>query len=210
MWQRFTEYARRAVFLAQEEARRRNESAVSPEHLLRGLVEPGNTLVSRILAALCVAPEQIAGSLDEVLITSTKPPKPDFSLSPRSAVVIDMAYSEARLLGNDYIGTEHLLLGVVRENKGISGQTLRRLNVSLPHMREIVREIQASEHSSRELLRAAKHAAPSPDQMLRSVTQNPNSDPNELLRPETGNDSASASPSRSGLRLFDWLRARRN
>jgi ClpA/ClpB-like protein/S1 RNA binding family protein/HAAS domain-containing protein len=156
MWQRFTERARRVVFYAQEEAARLGENFVGTEHLLLGLLREGDSVAGRLLeerlgislAILRIDTEQQvtrgAGNLGQ-----------DMQLTPRAKQMIDLAYEEARSLGNNYIGTEHLLLGLIREEGGLAGRVLRGRGATLERTRETVRAFQEQE-SDEALMRGVK------------------------------------------------------
>ena len=143
MWQRFTERARRTVFFAQEEAGRLGENHVSTEHLLLGLVRENDTVAARILNMLQVPVQKVRQELERQLASGEERQSgQDIQLTPRAKRVIDLAYDEARQLNNNYIGTEHLLLGVVREGEGIAARVLSKLGVDLQQTRRVVLEIQ--------------------------------------------------------------------
>src|ERR671926_180581 len=127
MWQRFTERARRVVFFAQEEAARLGENYVGTEHLLLGLVRESDSVAARILDRLGVPLGRIRADIERQVTRGHGNLGQDMQLTPRAKRVIDLAYEEARQLNNNYIGTEHLLLGLVRESDGIAGRVLARL-----------------------------------------------------------------------------------
>src|SRR5918911_3992023 len=136
MWQRFTERARRVVFFAQEEAARLGESYVGTEHLLLGLVRENDSVAARILDRLGVPLGRIRSDIERQVTRGHGNLGQDMQLTPRAKRVIDLAYEEARQLNNNYIGTEHLLLGLVRESDGIAGRVLARMGVDLNHARQ--------------------------------------------------------------------------
>src|SRR5437868_4053656 len=119
MWQRFTERARRVVFFAQEEAGRLGENYVSTEHLLLGLIRENDSVAARILLRLEVPLENIRSEVEQMVTRGDGRLGQDMQLTPRSKRCIDLAYDEARMLKNNYIGTEHLLLGLIREKEGM-------------------------------------------------------------------------------------------
>jgi hypothetical protein len=142
LWQRFTERARRAVFFSQEEAGRLKENSVSPEHLLLGLLRVDDSSVVRILDRIGVSPERVRSELERQVPTGDGRTDGDKSFTPRAIRVIDLAYDEARQLNNDYIGTEHLLLGLIRESDSLAGRVLPMLGVDLERTRAEVRQLQ--------------------------------------------------------------------
>ena len=145
MWQRFTERARRVVFFAQEEAGRLGENYVSTEHLLLGLVKENDSVAARILDRIGVSLGRIRSEIERQVARGDGRMGPDMQLTPRAKRVIDLAYDEARQLGNNYIGTEHLLLGLIREGEGLAGRVLAKLGVELERTRREVRLLQDQE-----------------------------------------------------------------
>jgi ATP-dependent Clp protease ATP-binding subunit ClpC len=142
MWQRFTERARRVVFFAQEEAGRLGENYVSTEHLLLGLVRENDSVAARILDRLGVSLGRIRSEIERQVTRGDGRLGQDMQLTPRAKRVIDLAYDEARQLNNNYIGTEHLLLGLIREGEGLAGRVLAKLNVDLERTRREVMALQ--------------------------------------------------------------------
>jgi ATP-dependent Clp protease ATP-binding subunit ClpC len=142
MWQRFTERARRVVFFAQEEAGRLGENYVSTEHLLLGLVRENDSVAARILDRLGVSLGRIRSEIERQVTRGDGRLGQDMQLTPRAKRVIDLAYDEARQLNNNYIGTEHLLLGLIREGEGLAGRVLAKLGVDLERTRREVLALQ--------------------------------------------------------------------
>src|SRR5690349_15875815 len=122
MWQRFTEKARRVVFFSQEEAARLGENYVGTEHLLLGLVRENDSVAVRILDQLGVPLELIRTEVERQVTRGHGNLGQDMQLTPRAKRVIDLAYEMARGLNNNYIGTEHLLLGLIAEHDGLAGR----------------------------------------------------------------------------------------
>ncbi|GEM_PF-2166105 len=134
MWQRFTERARRIVFFAQEEAGKLGDNDVSTEHLLLGLVRENNCVAARVLERIGVSRDQIRDEVERQVERNDEGRLgEDMQLTPLAKRVIDLAFDEARMLNNNYIGTEHLLLGLVREGEGLVG---RREGEGVPSPRE--------------------------------------------------------------------------
>ena len=142
MWQRFTERARRVVFFAQEEAGRLGENYVSTEHLLLGLVRENDSVAARILDRMGVSLGRIRSEIERQVTRGDGRLGQDMQLTPRAKRVIDLAYDEARQLSNNYIGTEHLLLGLIREGEGLAGRVLAKLGVELERTRREVMHLQ--------------------------------------------------------------------
>ena len=167
MWQRFTERARKVVFYAQEEAQRFGEGFVSTEHLLLGILREEDNVATRVLVALGFTPDGVRTALKERMPNADPKPSVDMTLTPRAKRVIDLGYDEARGLRNDYIGTEHLLLGLIKEADGVAGRVLSELGVVLADARRETEAIQRLE-SARPRPdpgppRPARTTAPPPD-----------------------------------------------
>jgi ATP-dependent Clp protease ATP-binding subunit ClpA len=135
MWQRFTERARRVVFFAQEEAGRLGSNIVDTEHLLLGLVRENDSVAARILDRLGVSIKTIRQEVESQVERGDGRLGQDMQLAPRAKRVIDLAYDEARQLNNEYIGTEHLLLGLIREEDGLGALSLSKLGIGLDRAR---------------------------------------------------------------------------
>ena len=142
MWQRFTERARKVVFYAQEEAGKLGENYVSTEHLLLGLVREEDNVAARILDRMDVSLGRIRSEIERMVARGDGRLGQDMQLTPRAKRVIDLAYLEARELNNNYIGTEHLLLGLIREGEGLAGVTLAKLGADLERTRREVVKLQ--------------------------------------------------------------------
>ncbi len=142
MWQRFTERTRRVIFFAQEEAARLGENYVGTEHLLLGLVRESDSVAARILERLNVNLGRVRQEIERQVARGDGRLGQEMQLTPRAKRVIDLAYEEARQLNSNYIGTEHLLLGLVRESDGIAGRVLDKLGVDLERTRREVLALQ--------------------------------------------------------------------
>lgn len=149
MWQRFTERARKVVFYAQEEAQKFGEGYVSTEHLLLGLVRESDSVAARVLEKMGIGLNRIKSEVERQLPRGDAKPVQEMTLTPRAKRVIDLAYDEARNLNNNYIGTEHLLLGLIREGDGLAGRVLAKLGVELERARREVMSLQDSEAPQR-------------------------------------------------------------
>jgi ATP-dependent Clp protease ATP-binding subunit ClpC len=132
---RFTKRARRVLTLAQEEAQRLNHNYIGTEHLLLGLVREENGVAVRVLRDLGVDPKQVRERVERTVGRGQRAAFGKLSLTPRTKRVIELAVDEARRLGHHYIGTEHLLLGLVRAGEGVAVDVLRGLGVSLDKVR---------------------------------------------------------------------------
>jgi ATP-dependent Clp protease ATP-binding subunit ClpC len=159
MWQRFTERARKVIFYAQEEAQNFGETQVGPEHLLLALIRETDSVAVRILDRLGVSLQRVRAEIERYAPRGEARPGQEMQLTARAKRVIDLAYDEARQLNHNYIGTEHLLLGLIREREGLAARILGRLGVTLERARQEVVELSQDEVSPRP---QKPTAAPSP------------------------------------------------
>ena len=132
---KFTERARKVLSLAQEEAQRFNHPYIGPEHLLMGLVREGDGVAAKVLSNLGVELNKVRSAVELIIGPGDRIVLGDIGLTPRAKKVIELAVDEARRLNHDYIGTEHLLLGMVREGEGIAAGVLGSLGVTLEKAR---------------------------------------------------------------------------
>src|SRR5439155_1046284 len=140
-FEKFTERARKVFSLAQEEAQRFNHNYIGTEHLLLGLVREGDGIAARVLANLGVQLPKVRSAVEFIIGRGDGLVVGDPGLTPRAKKVIELAMDEARRLNNHYIGTEHLLLGLVREGEGIAAGVLESLGVSLEKVRRQVMQV---------------------------------------------------------------------
>ena len=132
---RFSKRARKVLTMAQEEAQRLNHNYIGTEHLLLGLVKEDQGVAVKVLRELGVESAQVIRAIEKAVGRGDRPPYGKPTLAPRTKRVIELSVEEARLMGHQYIGTEHLLLGLVREGEGIAVNVLRSLGVSLDKVR---------------------------------------------------------------------------
>jgi len=143
MWNHFSERARRVVFKAQEEAQDVGEGYVSTEHLLLGLVSDADSAACRYLTTECNLPlNVIRETVLKQLPRGDSRPSQDMTLTPRAKRVIDLAQDESKQMSDTYIGTEHLLLGLIREGDGLAGRVLATLKLELPAVRKGIKLFQ--------------------------------------------------------------------
>lgn len=140
MFQRFTDRARRVLVLAQEEARDFSSAFIGTEHLLLGLIREREGVAAKELNMLGVTYELVRAKVEEAIDTVTKPSSGSPPFSPRAKKVMELALREALQLDHSYVGTEHLLLGLVREGSGVAVQILDSLDVDMTHLRANVIE----------------------------------------------------------------------
>ena len=132
---KFTERARRVLTLAQEEAQRFNHNYIGTEHLLLGLVREGDGVAAKVLSNLGVELNKVRSAVEFIIGRGERTTSGEIGLTPRAKRVIELAVDEARRLNHSYIGTEHLLLGLVREGEGIAAGVLESLGVNLERVR---------------------------------------------------------------------------
>ena len=133
---RFTKHARQVLQIAQEEAVRLNHNYIGTEHLLLGLAKEENGLASQVLREVGATSAEVVRAVERMAPRNPRPPFGKPTLTPRTKRVIELAVEEARQMGHPYIGTEHLLLGLVREDEGIAAEVLRSLGASLDKVRQ--------------------------------------------------------------------------
>ena len=135
---KFTDRARKVLTLAQDEAQRFNHNYIGTEHLLLGLVREGEGVAARVLENMNVELSKVRTAVEFIIGRGDRPVVGEVGLTPRAKRVIELAIDEARRLGHNYIGTEHLLLGLVREGEGIAAGVLESLGVNLDKVRHQV------------------------------------------------------------------------
>ena len=158
---KFTDRARKVLTLAQDEAQRFNHNYIGTEHLLLGLVREGEGVAARVLENMNVELAKVRTAVEFIIGRGDRPVVGEVGLTPRAKRVIELAIDEARRLGHNYIGTEHLLLGLVREGEGIAAGVLESLGVNLDKVRhEVIRVL--SQSSSAGPATEAKRASKTP------------------------------------------------
>jgi ATP-dependent Clp protease ATP-binding subunit ClpC len=138
VFERFTDRARRAVVLAQEEARLLNHNYIGTEHLLLGLVREHDGVAGKALASLDVSIEAVRRQVEEIIGQGQAAPTHHIPFTPRAKKVLEQSLREALQLGHNYIGTEHILLGLIREGEGVATQVLVNLGANLNRVRQTV------------------------------------------------------------------------
>jgi ATP-dependent Clp protease ATP-binding subunit ClpA len=135
MFERFTDRARRVVALAQEEARRLNHGWIGTEHILLGLIREGEGVAARTLESLGVSLDAVGQQVEEIIGQGQQAPSGHIPFTPRAKKVLELSLREALQLGHNYIGTEHILLGLIHEGDGVAAQVLVRLGADLDRVR---------------------------------------------------------------------------
>ena len=141
MFERFTDRARRVVVLAQEEARMLNHAHIGTEHLLLGLVHEGQGVAARALEALGISLAEVRREVEEIIGRGERPPSGHIPFTPRAKKVLELSLRESNQLGHQYIGTEHILLGLLREGEGVAAQVLVKMGTDLNRVRQQVIEL---------------------------------------------------------------------
>ncbi len=145
MFNRFTERARKVILLAKEEAKRFNHDYIGTEHILLGLIREGEGVAAAVLQNLGLSSDQIRLEVEKLVqLGPSTIVSGDIPFTPKAKKVIELAMDEARNLGHNYIGTEHLLLGLIREGEGIAAQVLVNLGLDLGKVRQEVMELLGS------------------------------------------------------------------
>ena len=138
MFERFTDRARRVVVLAQEEARLLNHNYIGTEHILLGLIHEGEGVAAKALESLGISLEAVRSQVEEIIGQGSQSPSGHIPFTPRAKKVLELSLREALQLGHNYIGTEHILLGLIREGEGVAAQVLVKLGADLSRVRQQV------------------------------------------------------------------------
>jgi hypothetical protein len=138
MFERFTDRARRVVVLAQDEARRLDHTWIGTEHILLGLIREGEGVAAKALESLGISLDAVRRQVEEIIGQGQETPSGHIPFTPRTKKVLELALRESRQLGHDYIGTEHILLGLIREGDGVAAQVLVMLGADQNRVRQQV------------------------------------------------------------------------
>ena len=176
MFERFTDRARRVVVLAQEEARMLNHNYIGTEHILLGLIHEGEGVAAKALESLGISLDAVRQQVEEIIGQGQQAPSGHIPFTPRAKKVLELSLREALQLGHNYIGTEHILLGLIREGEGVAAQVLVKLGADLNKVRQQVIQLLNGYQSKGETTGGpASEAAPSTslvlDQFGRNLTQ---------------------------------------
>ena len=138
MFERFTDRARRVIVLAQEEARALNHNYMGTEHILLGLIKEGEGVAAKALESMGINLEDVRREVEELIGHGTQPVTGYIPFTPRAKKVLELSLREGLQMGHKYIGTEFLLLGLIREGEGVAAQVLIKLGADLPRVRQQV------------------------------------------------------------------------
>ena len=141
MFEKFTDRARRVVVLAQEEARLLNHNYIGTEHILLGLIHEGQGVAARALESLGISLEDVRQNVVEMIGRGQEAPSGHIPFTPRAKKVLELSLRESQQLGHEYIGTEHILLGLIREGEGVAAQVLVKLGADLNRVRQQVLQL---------------------------------------------------------------------
>ena len=175
MFERFTDRARRVVVLAQEEARMLNHNYIGTEHILLGLIHEGEGVAAKAMESLGISLEAVRQQVEEIIGQGQQAPSGHIPFTPRAKKVLELSLREALQLGHNYIGTEHILLGLIREGEGVAAQVLVKLGADLNRVRQQVIQLLNGYQSKEPAGGTAQEGAPSTslvlDQFGRNLTQ---------------------------------------
>jgi hypothetical protein len=138
VFERFTDASRRVVVLAQEEARRLNHNYIGTEHILLGLLHEGDGVAATALVSLGISLDVVRSQVEKIIGQGGSSPTGHIPFTPRAKKVLELSLREALQLGHNYIGTEHILLGLIREGEGVAAQVLVKLGADLSRVRQQV------------------------------------------------------------------------
>ncbi|HUW77734.1 MAG TPA: ATP-dependent Clp protease ATP-binding subunit [Candidatus Nanopelagicaceae bacterium] len=175
MFERFTDRARRVVVLAQEEARMLNHNYIGTEHLLLGLIHEGEGVAAKALESLNISLEAVRSQVEEIIGQGQQAPSGHIPFTPRAKKVLELSLREALQLGHNYIGTEHILLGLIREGEGVAAQVLVKLGADLNRVRQQVIQLLSGYQGKESVPTGPAEGTPSTslvlDQFGRNLTQ---------------------------------------
>src|SRR5512139_920527 len=168
---KFSERARRVLTLAQEEARNLNHSYIGTEHILLGLVREEEGVAAKILVNLGIGLSKVRSAVEFIIGRGEKPSTGETGLTPRAKKVIELAIDEARQMGHNYIGTEHLLLGLLREGEGVASSVLDSFGITLERARAEVAHILTQSAPPRARPTRSTSRTPALDQLGTDLTE---------------------------------------
>ncbi|WP_433198004.1 ATP-dependent Clp protease ATP-binding subunit [Nocardia sp. CA-107356] len=177
MFERFTDRARRVVVLAQEEARMLNHNYIGTEHILLGLIHEGEGVAAKSLESLGISLEGVRSQVEEIIGQGQQAPSGHIPFTPRAKKVLELSLREALQLGHNYIGTEHILLGLIREGEGVAAQVLVKLGADLNRVRQQVIQLLSGYQGKEPVESGSRGEAGTPstslvlDQFGRNLTQ---------------------------------------
>ena len=184
-FEKFSERARRVLSLAQEEAQRFNHNYIGTEHILLGLVRETEGVAARVLSSLSVDLSKVRSAVEFIIGRGEKPAQGEIGLTPRAKKVVELAVDEARRMNHTYIGTEHLLIGLLREGEGVAAGVLESLGVTLDKVRTETHRILSHTSGQGQQSRGTNTKTPTLDNLGVDLT---NAARSEKLDPVVGRD----------------------
>lgn len=169
MWEPFTERARRSIVLAQEEAQRLGNNYIGTEHLLLGIMSEGESVAAKVLEHLGLTLTKVRHEVESIVGKSSKTVSKEMVFTPRAKRVIELAFEEARSLSHNYIGTEHLLLGLIKESEGVASRVIQNLGTDTAKIRSEITRLLGVETAPTPV--REKTRTPTLDQYGRDLTQ---------------------------------------
>jgi ATP-dependent Clp protease ATP-binding subunit ClpC len=176
MFERFTDRARRVVVLAQEEAKMLNHNYIGTEHILLGLIHEGEGVAAKALESLGISLDAVREQVQDIIGQGQQQPTGHIPFTPRAKKVLELSLREALQLGHSYIGTEHILLGLIREGEGVAAQVLVKLGADLNRVRQQVIQLLSGYQGKEQVAVGGNDATPDKgsqilDQFGRNLTQ---------------------------------------
>ncbi|MEZ5200945.1 MAG: Clp protease N-terminal domain-containing protein [Micropruina glycogenica] len=177
MFDRFTDRARRVIVLAQDEARMLNHNYIGTEHILLGLIHEGEGVAAKALEALGISLEAVREQVEEIIGQGQQAPTGHIPFTPRAKKVLELSMREALQINHPYIGTEHILLGLIREGEGVAAQVLIKLGADLNRVRNQVLQLLSGFQGKEAATAGAPESGPAQqgssilDQFGRNLTQ---------------------------------------
>jgi len=173
MFERFTDRARRVVVLAQEEARMLSHNYIGTEHILLGLIHEGEGVAAKALESLDISLEAVRGQVEDIIGQGQQAPSGHIPFTPRAKKVLELSLREALQLGHNYIGTEHILLGLIREGEGVAAQVLVKLGADLNRVRQqVIQLVSGFQGKEAEAVGTASESVPSSSAVLDQFGRN--------------------------------------
>jgi ATP-dependent Clp protease ATP-binding subunit ClpC len=173
MFERFTDRARQVMVLAQEEARMLNHNYIGTEHILLGLIHEGEGVAAKVLESLRISLDAVRQQVEEIIGQGQQAPSGHIPFTPRAKKVLELSLRESQKLGHNYIGTEHILLGLIREGDGVAAQVLVKLGADLNRVRQQVIQLlhghQSAEVTGESAWQGVRARAGLPDDALARI-----------------------------------------
>lgn len=176
MLERFTTRARKVIVLARDEAERFNHNYLGTEHILLGLIKEGEGVALAVLKSMGVSLEEIVSQVESLLVKGENKPPKEIAFTARARKVFELAWEESQMMGHNYVGTEHLLLGLLREGGGIAATVMKKLGMDIDVLREEIITLLSGEQAgsgrgSPKSSARGKSKTPALDEFSRDLTK---------------------------------------